>query len=657
MGAKGRLSNDNKSSPKVEVGEIDTRAPFQSVKDAVSLFGEGAFSGEKPAIRKPKQPQSAERVFAKETQLQLAQKELNKLQDQLNNAETTKSQALVELEKAKRTVEDLTQKLNVFSFSKESALKAIEASRVQAKQVEEANNFRGGFDGFKQEDLDNAREKYITATAQLDDAKKELRRIRQDRNLLLETKATAAKQVAEAELTVQLNTAKASEISNEITHLRESLVQVKLATSHSIEEQEKIFTEKDIRKQAYKASLEESAKKLASLKNEYDPELAKTFESKLANTLTEIGSLQEEIEKAKTADVTIVKEVTLELDDAKESLYKVVEEETSLRNLMESLKKELENVKKEHLEIQQKESETENIADNLQEKLIAAKLELEGALAAESKVKGASEEMISTINQILSESLTMRGESEEMKKKAEELHLVAEATRKRLQETEVQLVAALAEVEEAKAAEERALDQIKVLSEQASAARASASESGAQITISKEEFDSLSGKTEESNRLTEMRVAAAMAQVEAVKASENEAVQKLELMAKEIEETKALTVEALKKAEMAEAAKKAVEGELRRWREREQKKAAEAASRILAETTVAPSPLHSPKSSPQAQHQVVGGGGGKKKKLEKSKTSVSRKVLVSNLSGVFYRKKKQQVESGSPSFLPGEKPF
>lgn len=45
--------------PKVEVGEIDTSSPFQSVKDAVNLFGEGAFSGEKITVKKTK-PHSAE---------------------------------------------------------------------------------------------------------------------------------------------------------------------------------------------------------------------------------------------------------------------------------------------------------------------------------------------------------------------------------------------------------------------------------------------------------------------------------------------------------------------------------------------------------------------------------------------------------------------
>ncbi|KAK7308486.1 hypothetical protein VNO77_42093 [Canavalia gladiata] len=250
-------------------------------------------------------------------------------------------------------------------------------------------------------------------------------------------------------------------------------------------------------------------------------------------------------------------------------------------------------------------------------------------MAEESKVRGASEEMILTLSQLTSETENARREAEDMKIKIAELKKEAEVTMLALEEAEKKLKVALEEVEAAKAAEASALEQITMLTERTTTARTSTSESGAVITISKEEFDSLSRKVEESDKLADMKVAAAKAQVQAVKASENEALKRLETTQKEIEDIKTATQEALKKAEMAEATKRVVESELRRWREREQKKAVEAASRILAETQMSTetSPQHYRIQKQNPPHTTVEG-----KKLEKEKVSVSKKALLPNIS-------------------------
>lgn len=635
MVAKDRQNKTDIS--KVEVGEIDTRAPFQSVKDAVNLFGEGAFSGEKFAIKKVK-PLSAERVLVKETKLHMAQKELDKLKERLKSAETTKSGALTELERAKRTVDDLTKKLEIINQAKESAVKAAEEARIQAKQYETGETNSNG--GLKQ-DLESVKEQYAAVFTELDAAKQELRRIRHDREAAMEEKTTAVKQETEAELSRKVNMDRAGEISKEIMSVQETIEHVKLATIETQQQQEKIYAEKNVQKLAHKAALEESAKRLLALRERADTEMSKDLETQFTETTSEIKRLQTELENARASDLDSLKTVTLELDGAKESLQKVVEEENSLKNLLESLKIELENVKKEHEELKEKEAETESVAGNLNTQLQKSKIELETACSEENKVTGDYNEMRLTLQQLVSESENAKRESEEMKDKAEVLKKEAEAMGVSLEEEESKLKIALMEADEAKKAESKALEEIKIISERTDAARASTSESGSKITISVEEFEGLSRKVEESEKLAEMKVEAAMAQVEAVRASEKETVKRLEATQKEVEEMKAATEAALKRAEMAEAAKKAVEGELKRWREREQKKAAEAAALILQETQKQQTP--SLPSTPVYKQSPP----------QKPKT---KKVLVSNLSGIFQRKKSQVDGGSSPSYLPGEKP-
>ncbi|CAO2835676.1 unnamed protein product [Amaranthus hypochondriacus] len=657
---------NNTSSPKIGVGEIDTRAPFQSVKDAVNLFGEVAFSsGEKHAIKKTK-PHSAERVLAKETELHLAQKELNKLKEQLRNAENTKAEALIELEKAKSTVENLTNKLKILNESKEAAIKATEAAKQHAKQLEDANSGKHAVtNGFDEKEFGDAKEQYTTVISELDAAKQELAKVRQAYDSSLEAKVTATKQAVEADYAAKANKERASKLETEISSLKETIEHVRQASVVAQQDQANIYSEKDVERQSYKTKLEESAKKLENMKKVFDPDVAKDLEAKLAEVMSEIEALRKEVENVKASDVDSVRTVTLELDGAKKSLQKVLEEGSYLQCLVDSLKNELENLRKEHAELKEKEAETESIAGNMHVKLRKCKSELEAFMEEEAKASGASDEMIATLNQLTAEAENAKREAEVMKIKAEELRKEAAATRISLEEAEQKLNLALQEVEEAKAAEARALDQIQALSEQTDAARSSTSDSGAKITISRDEFRSLSRKAEESEKLADMKVEAAMAQVEAVKASENEALKRLEAARKEIDDIKAATEDALKKAQMADAAKKAVESELRRWREREQKKAAEAASRILAETQVVQAQVHSPmqththlmstKSGPvdykfQVQYESEKANGSK---LDKPKTSVSKKVLLPNLSGIFH-KKKSQAEDGSPSYLPGE---
>jgi hypothetical protein len=578
----------------------------------------------------------------------------------LKNAETTKGQLLVELEKSKTTVTDLKQKLKVITESRELAIQATKASKCQAKQLQEKKH--GSLNATNcssKEESESAIQRYKSIIAELDLAKQELRKIRQECKESMEVKISAFKRAEEAKDAMAAYTERAYELSNEILAVQESIQKMKLSSVEANQQKEEILVEKNILGQSYKATLEESEKKLLALKKDFCPGLVENLEVKFNETMNEISALQKEMENKKKSDFESLKSVTFVLDDAKESLQKVSEEEDSLRSMVEALRVELENVKREHSVLKKKECETESIVRNLRGELHKSELEIEVYLAEESKVRGASKQMIGMLNQLSTETENARQDAEDMKIKAIEMKVEAEVAERALEDAEMKLKVTWEDAEAAKAAEASILNQIRDLSEMTNADHASMSESGARITISREEFESLNRTVEEYDKLASIKVAAATAHIEAAMVSENEALKKLEVTQKEIEEIKKATHEALKQAEMAEKAKTAVETELKRWREQLHKKAEETAAQVLVEKQM-PSSSSSSLSLSQRyrfQRQNSIRKNMEAKKLEKGKVSVSKKDLMHNIGGIFHRKKSMQVEKGFPSYLPGENPW
>ncbi|PKI66424.1 WEB family protein At1g12150 [Punica granatum] len=550
-------------SPRGEVGEIDTRAPFQSVKAAVSLFGEVALK-RKPTIRKNKT--SSENVIDKETQLLLARKEVGRIRQQLDSAETTKSRALSELEKAKRTVQDLTTKLNSAVESKRQAIEATEAVKHKAKHLERVKSQNQAGTKACKSELDTTREQYRKAAGELDAAKQELTKIRQDFDSTLDAKLAAFQQAAEAQRSAKVNTERVGELTREIQGMRESLEHLKATSLQAQAEQARIVEQKDRRLNECKAAKEEAEKKLTGLRREYDPELVRVLEAQLAEATEEIEVIQEEMKKVHASDMDSVKVVTMELNEATRTLQRVAEEEGSHRELVSDLRRELENMKKERVTLEEKIEKMESTTKELQEELERTQSTLKVAQKDESAV---TEELLSTPRMLALEIEDARKEADEMRNQAERLRQEIAASLKAQEEAERELQVALAEAEQAKLAEKSAVGQVKELSGKTEAVGSS------WIKMPVQEFDSLTRKVEESTNLAEMKLAAATFQMEAVNTKRNETEKKREAILKELEELKEATEAALKQAEMAEAAKKAIEGELNKRRQQEQDQVAD----------------------------------------------------------------------------------
>ncbi|GAB4830721.1 hypothetical protein Ancab_004754 [Ancistrocladus abbreviatus] len=554
--------SDSVGSPRAEVGEIDTRPPFQSVRAAVSLFGDASSSPREKSLVTKKSKPLTEGDTDKDALFHLAQTEACKFKEQVENAEVTTAKALHELHEANKTVQDLRDKLKAVNQFKQSICEATEALRRKAENLEEAKSSKT--EAHAGADEAEISKEYKTAILELDSAKQQLNNIRRDLDAAVEAKVTAYQQAEEAQFAIQANTERVSEISKHIAKMQESLGQVKLATKEALQEHAKISAEKACELQSRKLPKEEAEKKLRSLLQEHDPEVARNLELKLGETNAEIQVLEEELTQIRAAFSEYQRFTNSELHAAKQELMQVEEEKRSLRNLVDSLKLELGNIKRGISEAKHKEAQSQFIAKKVQGKLQHCRMELEAGLANKTNTVNASDNMVSKLEQLALETEKARQEVEELNKTIQELREEAKIAHDKAAEMETTLSSALEEAEEAEEAktlERVARGQNKTKSESADAALASTSKhADKKVKLPQEEYKSLRERVDESKKSADVKVAVAIAQVKALIASQMEAAKKLETSLKEIEDIKVATEEALKQAEMAEAAQKGYRG-------------------------------------------------------------------------------------------------
>lgn len=486
-------------------------------------------------------------------------KELEYYKEQLRSAEAAKAQAQKDLQNANRALQDLTGKLENLSESKQAAIKATEAAKRRAAELEVQQSIKAqlGSDAWKL-DLDLERERYKASSGELIAGKQELANLRQDFDAALEAKLAAFQRIEDARQATKASQERQNMLSKEVSMLRRALDQVKFDSLQAQEEHLKLIAEKEVHLLVHKSAKEVAEMEIKSLREVYGPE--ENLARKLEETTEAIKVLQEQLNDVRASDLNSLQTAVTELDCARKELQQLVAEENSLCVSVEKLEQELDKLKKERSEREKKVLEEEARIESMKNEVEERTAELEKA-----KSRNIRDEMQSALDKLLVEAETDRAEAEKLQKDVELLRLECEAANIAAKEMEEKLQIALKEAEEAKAAEKLADEQIR--DSPGSDGGANSKGLGTRkIRLSVEEFKRMNHKIEESRTNADLKVASLMAELQKINASQNEMLQKVVKTLKESEDLQLEIEEALKRAEVAEAGRKVVEGELQKCR-------------------------------------------------------------------------------------------
>eukprot|EP01018_Ginkgo_biloba_P014981 Gb_36825 [translate_table: standard] len=566
--------------------EIDTASPFESVKQAVNMFGGVAdWKAQRISAMEKRQFVAAE--------LQKAGEELAELKRLLVVAEGEKLRVLQQTDKTKKLIQELRLDLERVQASGEQATQGSEFANqgIEERAMGVADEESVAW----KTQLEVAKGQYASVVADMQIVNQEFERANLEYQSLIKLRDIAVQNAEDALLVSQETQKTVEELTQELITTKNSL-DIARAT-HLIAEKQRTavvaakYQESEERQKEIKHAnqeveglnhevalvrdlilkLETSSTLLQNLKMELEAVRASEFElgAELAEAEDGLWKAMDQLELAKIGGVKAVASrisTMVEQEETKVNLNKATGDMRYLAITTESLRKGLERESAVLEKTQERVGKTCAAVASLEAELNQITEELQSVLDGERKAKETMEELSRALRQAAAEADEAKSVAEvarvNMRKSNEETEQARAAT----STAESRLQAAIKMAEAAQASKAIALAEIKALNESDLTVRSSKATTSAGVTLSFKEYYALSRQAHHAEELANERVAAAMAQIDAAKDSQEEVLRSLDEANKEIKERREALQAALQKAEAANAAKLVVEDDLRKWR-------------------------------------------------------------------------------------------
>lgn len=249
--------------------------------------------------------------------------------------------------------------------------------------------------------------------------------------------------------------------------------------------------------------------------------------------------------------------ILMELKQAKFNLSRTTNDLADIRASVDSLNKKLENERLSLEKTRERLTLNSSRISSLEEELNLTKLKMQGAKDAENG--GCSDnpmEISKELQRLSFEAERFKKIGEAARSEVSKAISEIELTKSKIKTAEMRLVAARKMKEAARATEAAALVDIK--------AQSSMTTEG--VTLSFEEYSSLTSKAREAEELSKKKAIDAMQRVDEANVSKMKILKKVEEATEEVKTSKKTLEEAFSRVEAANKGKLAVEEALRKWR-------------------------------------------------------------------------------------------